>query len=263
MGSTPCGQFLPVAAWDNTWCQFGIAITLTVHREEEWRVTGGTVPSQTLTQISNGEDEHYHSQESSNDDYELKRHPCSWWQMAKNDSWLNWSVRPNGWSWQQDMIWHHCLWIRVKDMDIHENSSSTQILHSYWFKLLDLKKKVVSGGEGSSVVHLSVPLSWVGWFSGQHCTGLQSSVKGPKVRSVHVRFPDENDQNICTHSILPQRWNIINQYKVKFCADKEDCVETVTGSRKGSVRIKSAPWLLKTLWAQTMLASSSFYWNAL
>lgn len=68
--------------------------------------------------------------------------------MVTNDSWFNWSVRPNGWSWQQDMIWHHCLWIRVKDMDIHENSSSTQILHSYWFKFLDLKKKVVSGGRG-------------------------------------------------------------------------------------------------------------------
>lgn len=37
---------------------------------------------------------------------------------VKNDSWLFWSRRPNGLSWQQDRIWHHSLWIRMKEMEV-------------------------------------------------------------------------------------------------------------------------------------------------
>lgn len=125
---------------------------------------------------------------------------------VKNDSWLFWSMRPNGLSWQQDRIWHHSLWIRMKEMkwfcwfeNHHENSSSAQLLCSYWLKFLDLRKGVGSGKKENDV-RLNGSSSWVGWFYGQHCTGLRSSARGPQDKrrcSFHVSR-QEKQYIICT-----------------------------------------------------------------
>lgn len=130
---------------------------------------------------------------------------------VKNSSWLFWSVRPNRLSWQQDRIWHHSLWFRMKEMDSagfenhHRNGSLDKLvchLRSYWLEFLDLRKRAGSGEQNKKkkwVVRLSGPSPWVGWFYGQCCTVLQSSVKRQKEKKLIHVFRQDNSKYLHTH----------------------------------------------------------------
>lgn len=108
---------------------------------------------------------------------------------VKNDSWLFWSRRPNGLSWQQDRIWHHSLWIRMKEMEVillarkpsweEQLSPASVFLLAKVFRFEGKKEGIweKTNKKKQSIVHLNESLSWVGWFCGQHCTGHRSSVR--------------------------------------------------------------------------------------